>query len=69
MVKLIIYYMLYVSIVVMLYCLCLQAYGDEPLESVLMHVEDGDVVEMDRWMLSVWPLPEMKVFWCVVVLC
>ena len=34
-----------------------------------MHVEDGDVVNMDRWMLSVWPLPEVKVFGYVFVLC
>lgn len=42
-----------------------KAYGDEPLDNILMHVEDGPIVEMDRWMLSVWPNPEVKVSYVI----
>ncbi|XP_019848920.1 PREDICTED: diacylglycerol kinase zeta-like [Amphimedon queenslandica] len=30
------------------------SYGDEPLENVLMHVENGSTVELDRWVISIW---------------
>ena len=52
-------------------CLSLfQSYGDEPLDNILMHVEDGPVVELDRWVLSVWPNEEVSrevsLFgWCI----
>jgi diacylglycerol kinase (ATP) len=29
-------------------------YSDEPLDKILMHVDEGPVVEMDRWQISVW---------------
>ena len=33
----------------------IQGYSDEPLDKILMHVDEGPVVEMDRWQISVWP--------------
>jgi len=40
--------------------IALQSYNIEPLDKILMHVDEGPLVELDRWHLSVWKNPDVS---------
>ena len=37
----------------------MQGYADEPIDKILLHIDEGPVEVMDRWLCNVWENPQV----------